>query len=61
MLDWLTATLRANGMEPDGWPLSVMHQQVMYLLALDKIGRMIKFPIRALQQDEFEKMENFLD
>jgi hypothetical protein len=42
-------------------PLHKAYQLVMYLLALDRISHRCKFQVRALDQDEYERMENFID
>lgn len=42
-------------------PLPKAYQLVMYLLALDQMSFRYKFPVRALDQDEYERMENHLE
>jgi hypothetical protein len=50
-----------NRIDPDGMPLHKAHQLVTYILALDALSFKHKFQVRALEQAEYERMENYLD
>jgi hypothetical protein len=42
-------------------PLPQAHKLVMYLLTLDALSFKHKFQVRALEQSEYDRMENYLD
>jgi hypothetical protein len=50
-----------NGIDPDGLPLNRAYQLVMYLLALDRLSLKAKFRVRALDQGEYERMEDLIE